>query len=271
LCNRLHTAHAAGFTRCSRAGEFRASQLALSLGARAVQPAPGMRNSFLALAFSWLVSVAAPSTAQATEPDVPPAPARADDDFLFPGNGDVSITAATGLPFAALGEVSVGLGDRFAVGALVAGGPFIGGFALGANPRIDALHLGPMRLVLEVPVIWYPGLEGNDNWMVVRPMARIEGKAGRLRVHGSVGAMAAKMIGASAVSGPITPYGGQGLPSGVQQGSVWNTAGGGAAVALSSRASFFAEGFLILRGVNLAGPEWFRLPLGAFAGISTTL
>lgn len=79
------------------------------------------------------------------------------------------------------------------------------------------------------------------------------------------------MIGAPAAQGPIAAYGGGGLPSGVQRGEVWNTAGGGVAFALSPHASVFTEGFLILRGLDLAGPEWFELPVGAFFGLSTTL
>jgi hypothetical protein len=225
-----------------------------------------MRTLKLTMALLLVASVA-----HAAEPDTVTAAPHAYNDYLFPGTGNVSVTAATGLPFAALGEVSVGIGDRLAVGGLVAGGPFVGGFATGIYPRVDMVHAGPMRLVLESPVIWYPGLEGNDNWMVVRPMARIEGSSGRVHVHGSVGAMWAQMIGASPVSGPIAPYGGSGLPSGVQRGALWNTAGGGLAVAMSPRTSVFAEGFLIMHGLELAGPEWFNLPGGVFVGVSSTL
>ncbi|HEY3817725.1 MAG TPA: hypothetical protein VGL81_11165 [Polyangiaceae bacterium] len=226
-----------------------------------------MRSTLLALVLLAIPGL--PAVARADEPDAPK-PARTYD-YLFPGGGNAQITAATGLPYAALGEISVGVGDRLAVGALVAGGPFLGGFATGINPRVDALHAGAMRVVLEAPVIWYPGLQNDDNWMLVRPMVRVEGNTGRLRVHGSVGAMWASMLGASPVSGPITPYGGAGLPSGVQQGSVWSTAGAGAALAVSPRTAVFTEGFLIMRGVDLAGPEWFALPFAAFAGVSTTL
>jgi hypothetical protein len=203
--------------------------------------------------------------------DTPPVPTASDADFMFPGSGKVSLTASTGLPFAALGEVSVGVGDRFAAGALVTGGPFLGGLATGLNPRVDVFHLGPMRLVVEAPVIWYPDVENTDNWMVTRPDARIEGKAGRFRIHGSVGIMWAKMIGAQPVAGPIAPYGGGGLPSGVQHGDVWNTMGGGVAYAVSPRTSVFTEAFVIMHGVDLAGQEWFDFPLGTFLGISTTL
>ena len=79
------------------------------------------------------------------------------------------------------------------------------------------------------------------------------------------------MLGAQPVAGPIIAYGGSGLPSGVQRGAVWNTLGAGVAVALSPRTSVFTEGFLIMRGADLAGPEWFALPLAAFAGLATEL
>src|SRR5580692_93495 len=211
---------------------------------------PTSRSRCTALATSALVALAvSPGFAQAQEESREDTDTQEGNDFLFPGAGKVSLTATTGLPLAALGEVSVGIGDRFAVGALVAGGPFVGGLATGLYPRLDTVHFGPMRLVLEAPFLWYPDLDNTDNWVVTRPDVRLEGKAGRFRVHASVGAMWAKMIGAPAVEGPIAAYGGGGLPSGVQHGAVWNTAGCGVAFAMSPRASVFAEGFLILRGV----------------------
>jgi hypothetical protein len=63
--------------------------------------------------------------------------------YLFPGDGRIGATLATGAPFAAIGEISIGAGDRFAAGALVGAGPFSGGIVTGVRPRVDALHLGP--------------------------------------------------------------------------------------------------------------------------------
>jgi hypothetical protein len=233
---------------------------------------PPSRSRCTAVATCALVALAvSPRVAQAQEESRENTDTQDGNDFLFPGAGRLSFTGSTGLPYAALGEVSVGIGDRLAIGGLVAGGPFLGGVAIGVYPRLDAAHLGPFRLVLEVPVVWYPDLQNTDNWVIVRPDVRIEAKAGPLRVHGSLGALAAKMIGASPVSGPIAPYGGAGLPAGVQQGAVWNTAGTGVALSVSTTTSVFAEGFVVLRGLELAGPEWFALPCGVFAGVSTRL
>ena len=223
------------------------------------------------MGFALVSRAALPQVAHAEEESRGSADARTDNDFLFPGNGRVSLTGTTGLPFAALGEVSFGIGDRLAVGALVAGGPFLGGVATGVYPRLDSAHFGPVRIVLEAPVIWYPDLESTDNWIVARPDVRVEAKAGDFRVHVSLGAMMAKMIGAAPVPGPIAAYGGGGLPSGVQEGAIWNTAGTGVALSVSATTSVFAEGFLILRGVELAGPEWFVLPCGVFLGVATRL
>src|ERR1700690_1309502 len=69
-------------------------------------------------------------------------------DYLFPKTGRVSATVATGAPFAAIGELSVGVANRFAVGAMVGAGPFAGGIVMGIRPRVDVVHVGPMRLVL---------------------------------------------------------------------------------------------------------------------------
>jgi hypothetical protein len=40
---------------------------------------------------------------------------------------------------------------------------------------------------------------------------------------------------------------------------------------VSPATSVFAEGFLILHGVELAGPEWFELPCVVFLGVATGL
>jgi hypothetical protein len=223
-----------------------------------------MRN-VIAASFTFLIAASAHAETPAN------VTAKAEyNDFLFPHAGEVSLTGSTGIPFAALGEIGVGITDRIAVGALAAGGPFAGGVVFGIYPRFDVVHVGPMRLVLESAALWYPALNGADNWFLVRPMMRVEGHTGRVRIHGSAGAIVAKMAG-EPVQGPIAPYGGNGLPSGVQQGAAWNTWGGGIAVALSKRTSVFAEGFVLCRGFELAGTEWFQVPFDSFVGVSTTL
>ena len=210
------------------------------------------------------------------------APARADDaptgesaraDYLFPGDGNVGATVATGAPFAAIGEISAGIGDRFAAGALVGAGPFSGGVVAGLRPRVDALHLGPTRLVLEMPALWYPGLNGAHDWMLVKTQARFEGVAGAFRAHVSIGVLGAKMLGEPKDGRPARPYGGTGtgLPSGVQEGMFWNTFGGGAAVALTSRSALFLEASVLMNGLSIAGPEWFRIPFAVALGVSTVL
>jgi hypothetical protein len=205
--------------------------------------------------------------AEAAEAEAPRA------DYLFPGGGNVGASIATGAPFAAIGEISVGVGDRFAAGALVGAGPFSGGVVAGVRPRVDALHLGPMRLVLEAPVLWYPGLNGADNWMLAKPQARFEGTAGAFRAHASIGVLGAKMIGGERDGRPIRPYGGTGagLPSGVQEGMFWNTFGAGAALALSARTALFLDASVLMNGLSVAGPEWFRVPFAVALGVSTVL
>ena len=223
--------------------------------------------------FSILLSILFASSAAFAQTQSPDAarPETKLADYYFPGSGKIAVTASTGFPFMAGGEVAVGLGSRFAIGARAAGGPFPGSIVFSLAPRVDLVHLGPMRLVLDSPMLWYPGITTGDNWFIWRPSLRIEGLAGRVRVHGSVGAIVAWMAG-SASSGPIAPYGGgDGLPSGVQQGSAWNEWAAGVAVALSARTSIFLDAFAITRGFEAAGAEWFHLPAGGNFGITTTL
>jgi hypothetical protein len=213
------------------------------------------------------------SLTSAAEPDVvnettqAPAPRN---DYLFPGGGKVAVTASSGFPFMAGGELAVGIGNRIAIGGDVDGGPFPGSVVFSVAPRFDVVHFGPMRVVIETPVLYYPAIGGGDTWFIWRPVMRVEGVAGRVRVYGSAGAIVAKMVGTPA-AGPIAPYGGGGLPSGVQQGAAWNQWGAGAALSLSARTSVFLNAFVITRGFEAAGPDWFHLPGGGSVGVTTTL
>jgi hypothetical protein len=229
-----------------------------------------LRTAIIAAAL-LVTSVAAADAVDAADEQPAPKSASGFNDYLFPKSGDVSVKLATGVPFPAFGDVSVGIGDRFAIGLLIAGGPFPSNFLTGLYPRADVVHVGPLRLVLDAPLLWYPGINGADNWLIARPTGRIEGSVGRLRLYALAGALLGKMVGAAPVSGPIAPYGGGGLPSGIQHGDVWNTFGGGAAVALSSRTSVLAERFVLMDGFSIAGPEWFSSPAAVMLGVTTTL
>src|SRR3954470_16204162 len=81
---------------------------------------------------------------------VPDAPTR---DTLFPSAGSFSATAATGVPYLAIGEVAAGVSSRFAVGAMAGVTPNVVGF--GVRPRMF-FPLGEGRLIVRVPVFYYP-------------------------------------------------------------------------------------------------------------------
>jgi hypothetical protein len=55
------------------------------------------------------------------------------------------------------------------------------------------------------------------------------------------------------------------------EGGIWNTAGVGGALPLSSGTSVFAEGSLIMRGVVPANDWIGGMPVVAFAGVTTRL
>lgn len=111
-----------------------------------------MRSNIPSLLALTAVLATVFATSRARAEDTPPSePARAD--YLFPGHGNLGASVATGAPFAAIGELSVGLGDRFAAGAIVGAGPFKGGVVAGLRPRGDIIHVGPLRLGAEMPVL----------------------------------------------------------------------------------------------------------------------
>jgi hypothetical protein len=116
-------------------------------------------------------------------------------------------------------------------------------------------------------------MNGGENWLLAKPQLRIEASPTPCACTAASGLLGAKMVGADRVDGPIAPYGGNGagLPSGVQEGMIWNTFGGGAAVSLSARTSVFLESSVLMNGLEVAGPEWFRIPFSVTLGVSTVL
>src|SRR6185503_14158511 len=116
-------------------------------------PAPFMKrtlffNTLLAPFFVAAVALGAtvesnetvmPRPAHAPEADVPSAPTKTagesidSGDYLMPRAGQLGFGAASGIPYVAIGEVTYGFGERFAMGAIAGITPRTVGFGL--RPR----------------------------------------------------------------------------------------------------------------------------------------
>jgi hypothetical protein len=91
-----------------------------------------------------LIALAAslPALAEDAAPSAPPR-----GDYLFPAGGSFSATAASGLPFLAIGEVAHGVSQQCSIGIFAGATPDMPGIdgtlGLGVRPRVILFATGP--------------------------------------------------------------------------------------------------------------------------------
>jgi hypothetical protein len=190
-------------------------------------------------------------------------------DPMFPRAGGFGAAAASGIPFLALGELSYGFTDRFALGAIAAATPDMGSIpgtmAFGLRPRGVVFASGPWRSVVAVPVLFYPKVDGfghREPWMLARPTWSLE----YALPSGAFVYVAAGVVGVACVDGIVTLG-----KEHTMVGGVWETGAIGASIPLSRRTNLFGEASLITRGVEPA-PDWVGgLPVVTMIGVATRL
>ena len=210
----------------------------------------------------------AATTAVVVAEDRPAAtpPARAHD-HLFPGHGRISTSLATGVPFLAMGELSVGMSDRFALGAIGGATPNVPGF--GIRPRAVVVEVGSWRGVVAAPVLYYPFTSNRSGsaWFLTRPSVVVEHQfANGVRVGGGAGIVAAASL--DRIVGRERPAG----YTGGMDSAVWNTFNATVAVPIGASTSLFADAALIMKGVRVAGDDWVGgPPFIVSLGVATNL
>ncbi|HEX8793631.1 MAG TPA: hypothetical protein VF765_21960 [Polyangiaceae bacterium] len=218
------------------------------------------------LSATGLASAAAP--ADTTKDSEATQPALADP--TLPDAGRVNVAATSGIPFLALGELSYGFTDRFALGAIAAATPNMGSItgtmAFGVRPRGAVFVSGPWRSVLAVPVLFYPKVDGfggnREPWMLARPTLSLE----RELPGGSSVDVVVGVLGVACIDGLVT----MGREH-TMVGSVWETAGIGASIPLSGRTTLFGEASVITRGVEPANDWLGGAPIVGMVGVATRL
>jgi hypothetical protein len=210
------------------------------------------------------------SAASPVAPDAPPARADNPGDYLFPRAGGFTATGATGVPLLAIGELTYGVGNGFAVGAVAAATPNVGTIygtmAFGLRPRGVLFASGEWRSYVTVPIFYYPDVQGfggnMEPWMLVRPTVSLERRLpGDARVSVGVGAIAA------ACTDSIVTLG----KEHTMMGGVWDTATVGGSLPLSARTQLFGEGSLIMSGLVPARSWIGGAPVVAIVGVTTGL
>ncbi len=188
-------------------------------------------------------------------------------DALFPGGGHVSMSVASGLPFVAIGEIAIGIGDTFAIGALGGATPDVPGF--GIRPRVSLFDTGVVRGVVVAPSLYYPSTaEGGSPWLLTRPAFVVEHQWKRgTRLGGGIGMVAASSFAELAGHKRRSTYTTKELEAGV-----WETVNATFATPLGERTSFFVETALVFHGARLAGEEWVGvLPFMLAWGVTSDL
>jgi hypothetical protein len=216
------------------------------------------------------------SPPQASPPSSPYGP----NGDLFPTPGRPSLSAATGLPFLAIGEVGVGLTEGIAIGAI--GGVTPSVLTAGIRPRFRVRVSEHYALMLGVPMLWYPkasapgpGNVGSTAWVLARPELMLDVSPDpRWHVAGGVGLIAAASTLAlgNKLQGrdfAVPAYGGSMEDRVGFAGGIWDTLCFHASYAIDPPTHLFAEGSLVFSGLaladNVGGP-----PVVLTAGLQRT-
>ncbi len=253
------------------AGAFATLTLLLPAASRAGPPAPPSEN--------------APELPPGEIPPSPggeasPSPPYGGHGDLFPTPGRLSLSAATGLPFLAIGEVGMGLTDGIAIGAI--GGVTPSVLTAGIRPRFLVRVSARYAVMLSVPMLWYPkasapgpGNVGSTAWVLARPELMLDvSPSARLHVAGGVGLIAAastlalgnKLRGRDFA---VPAYGDSTADRVGFAGGIWDTLCMHSSYALDPSTHLFAEGSLVFSGFaladNVGGP-----PVVVTAGVQRT-
>lgn len=227
-----------------------------------------------------LSNLASAEDAPPPSPPPPPIAASRAPDALFPGAGKGTLAVGTGIPFLAMTELSVGVHERVAIGALAgialsgSGAPDNVGFGL--RPRVDVWDAGTYRVTVTAPTLYYP--KKTSAWFLTRPSAQLERRfedgSGLFAGLGLVMVVSQdSLTGKTPRGGALLPYGGTpSAKAGDASNGVWNTVNVGGSLALSSKTLLIGDGALVLRGISLPGQEWVGgVPFTVTLGVTTVL
>jgi hypothetical protein len=178
---------------------------------------------------------------------------------LFPGAGHPTVSAATGLPFLAIGEVGIGVTNGFAIG--VVGGITPSVLTAGIRPRLRLPTSRHTSLVLAAPILYYPkasapgpGNIGSDSWVLTRTELLLDGElSDRWHLAGGMGFIAAASTTAlgqlfQGREFAMPPYDGSTESKRGFAGGIWNTVCARTSYAMSPSSHLFAESSLVMAG-----------------------
>jgi hypothetical protein len=225
----------------------------------------------------WVgVAVLSPRVAYAGESDLDTrGPAF---DPLFPGALRGAVAVASGVPFVAMGELSLGLSDRFSLGALFGATPVV--YALGGRPRVLLLDRPRFRVSIVAPFLYYPEQRNvQAPWLLARPSLQFAPRISqKLSLFGGVGLVAAATMARLARERGVEDYSdGAGGFRGYETGrpftaGIWWTLSAGGVISLGERCALFGDVALVFEKLGLASSAWVGgPPVMATLGLSTRI
>jgi hypothetical protein len=178
-----------------------------------------------------------------------------------------------------MGEVALGIVDRFTLGALVGLTPRV--YALGGRARVLLIDHERVRVSIVAPLLYYPKTHsgGGAPWMLTRPTLlvaprisrRVQLPCGAGLVATTTMARIARSHGESDYSDGAGGFRGYDSKRPVTAG-LWWTLGGGVSVALTDRISAFGDVWLVFERLDLASSDWVGgAPVMANLGLSTRI
>lgn len=159
---------------------------------------------------------------------------------LLPEAGHVSVSLGTGVPFLAIGEVSLGLDEGFALGLVAGVTPVVEG--AGVRLRGVLAESGRVSLLFDAPVLYYPDTTTRTAWFLARPALLVDLRIGdAAHVQAGAGVILETSVGRE-------------WPDIIE--SAFQTLRAGGILPVSDHLALFADVGLVFDGLRLAGPEW---------------
>lgn len=192
----------------------------------------------------------------------------AGEDYLFPRGGRLGATFATGVPYVAIADATLGFGPYAALGALFGVTPRVVG--LGLRPRLalplGTAHSARLRLYAIAPLLYYPSTDSGAQWVLARPTLALEDRVaddvrvalgGGLLWASSVGALQGEAVPLSYEAPSEAEIASRRAASTEGSGSVlfWTLTASGA-LRVTEHDSVFLEVTTVMENAGLAGPRW---------------
>lgn len=182
----------------------------------------------------------------------------------FAKQGHWIVTASTGIPYTAIGEVAYGITDGTTIGVIGGQTPHIPG--IGLRWRSEFYETETSRVYGKAPLLYYPHtLElGGEPWFLTWPTLTYEWKncSNQLRYSFSIGLVAAacaqQLLGLENEDAAHHSEAMYSLPEAEHEalmrealmGGLWNTIGGGVTIPITSSVIFSGEAALVMDGIT---------------------